>query len=282
MKSYLPQSFLKKLLLFLPLYMVGGYFFRNYQLQKELLYDGSLTSGAFAHKILLVLAVSFAVAYACIFFFAKPRKTFQSCFSGSALSCGAQLLAGLGIIVGNMMGAQNIDSFVPVYTRVSLFLNNSLSYWGVLAGVCVLIFAIRNYRDQKPSAVLYMFISLYLVIRLIVHFQTWNTDPSIHDYAYTLLFAISTMLGCFQIGGFSFDKGGRRITGFWCVCSVFFGAISAPDTIGDTSAMLVHFALMLLTLVMALEMVFANEELEEAPEAEASEKAPEEASGIQE
>ena len=275
MKSYLPKDFLRKLLLFLPLYMVGGYFFRNYQLQKELLYDGSLISGAFAHKILLVLAVSFAVAYACIFFFTKPQKTFQNCFSRCALSCGAQLLAGLGLIVGNLLSTQSADSFSSVYSRVSFFLSNSLPYWGVLAGMCILIFAVRSYKEQKPSPVLYMFVSLYLVIRLIVHFQAWNTDPSIHDYAYTLLFAISSMLGCFQVAGFCFDKGGRRVTGFWCVCSVFFGAVSAPDVMGDTSAMLVHVALVLLTLVMTLEMVFAKEEEEGFPEAKATEEAPE-------
>ena len=265
MKSYLPKDFLRKLLLFLPLYMVGGYFFRNYQLNKELLYDGSLISGAFAHKILLVLAVSFVLAYACIFYFTKPQKTFRGCFSCSPLSCGAQLLAGLGLVAGNVLGVQNNDVFLPVYSQVSLFLSNSLCYWGVLAGVCVLIFAIRSYQDRQPSPVLYMFVSLYLVIRLIVNFQTWNTDPSIHDYAYTLLFAISAMLGCFQVAGFSFDKGGRRITGFWCVCSVFFGAVSAPDAMGNTASMLTHVALVLLSLIMALEMVFAKEEEEEEP-----------------
>lgn len=275
MRSYISKSTLGRLLFFLPLYMAGGYFARHYQLQRELLQDGSLIPGAFMHKILLILAATFVVAFAGIFLFTKPRKTFRSCFSCSVLSGVAQILGAVGLIAGNFLQLGNTEYYAVSYTQVSLALTNSLPYWGIFAGICVLLFATATMKGRKPSALPYMLVSLYLAVKLIVRFQAWNTDPSIHDYAYSLLFSICTMLGCFQVSAFSFDKGGRRITGFWCVCSVFFGALSAPDHVGNTGTLLVQLSLILLTLVMTLEMVAAKEEGNEDPVEEVTEEAPE-------
>ena len=71
--------------------------------------------------------------------------------------------------------------------------------------------------------------SVYLIVRLIVNFQKWSTDPSLNDFVYHLFAAISCMLAAFQLAGFSFGKGKRRITLFWSLCAVYFSAISIVD-----------------------------------------------------
>ncbi|MBR4308253.1 MAG: hypothetical protein IKT58_01525 [Oscillospiraceae bacterium] len=265
MKSYLSKKILGIVLLFLPLYMVGGYIFRNYQLQHELRLDGSLVPGAFMHKILLLMAASLVLAFLCISLFIKPMKTFRDCFSTHPVSCGAQILAGVGLFLGNAMNLGNEAVYDPAYSQVSVMLTNSMPYWGMLGGVCIILFALAIFRGQKPSPLLYMEVSIYLAIRLIVHFQAWNTDPSVHDYAYTLISAICTMLASFQLAGFCFDKGARRITVFWCVCAVFFGSVSAPDAMGKTASLLIQLSQVLLMAVMTLELVFVKDSPEESP-----------------
>ena len=132
---------------------------------------------------------------------------------------------------------------------------------GILAAVCLALFSYRCYLGQKPSALLYMAVSLYLVVRLIVRFQAWNTDPSIHDYCYALLANISAMLAAFHMGGFSFDKGKRRMSLFWIVCSLFFCSVTLADAVHDVDLgeLFVHLALILMLVFNLDQLLFARE-----------------------
>jgi hypothetical protein len=177
-----------------------------------------------------------------------------------------QIIAGVGLIGSNLLQfGQELPPFFPV-TRMSTLLVESLPWLGIAAGLCVIAFAILCKCHRTPSPLLYMLVSIYLVVRLIVRFQNWNTDPSIHDYAYELLAAICTMLGCFQVAGFGFNKGKRAITAFWCSCAVFFTGISLADALEDLPELCALLSLLILSFTMAIQLLYAREDIEEPTE----------------
>lgn len=272
MKIQLTNVILKKIPFALLIFLFGGFFCRYLQLKNELLYDGSLAQGAIMHRVLLLLTVLFFIGFGVLVYGLKKLKTHKACFFPGVLPALPQFLAGFGIIAGSVLKLQEEPYMFAPLTKVSATLVNALPYLGIVAAICILCFALWNMRSKTPSPILYMLVSVYLVVRLIVCFQEWNTDPSIHDYAYELLAAICCMLGCFQISGFGFNKGKRRITTFWCMCAVFFCSISAADVLKNLPELLINLSLLLLTLTHGLQLLFAKEDAEEEKEEAPSEE----------
>lgn len=274
MKPEATKAILKKIPQVLLVYILGGAFCRWYQLKNELLPDGSLTQGAFMHRVLFLLPITFIVGFAFILYGLKKITTHKDGFSKHMFPFVVQVCAGTLLAAGNVMQAFAEPDTTYAYTAVSVAMIKYLPYLGILAGLCIVAFALLTYMEKTPTPVLYMLASIYLVVRLIVYFQEWNTDPSVHDYAYQLLAFITTMLGCFQIAGFSFGKGKRRITIFWCLCAAFFCAISVSDYLGNTSDLLINLSLLVLTLTLGLQLLYApdpvEESQEEAPDAPAA------------
>lgn len=272
MKENLKEQILKKLPFLFPIYVFAGLFFRCYQLKNELLFDGSLVEGAYMHRVLIALSLIVPLAFALSCWTLKKLRCHSSCFTDNGVWVSLQIIAGVGLIGSNLLQfGQELPPFFMV-TRMSTLLVESLPWLGIAAGLCVIAFAILCKCHRTPSPLLYMLVSIYLVVRLIVRFQNWNTDPSIHDYAYELLAAICTMLGCFQVAGFGFNKGKRAITAFWCSCAVFFTGISLADALEDLPELCALLSLLILSFTMAIQLLYAREDIEEPAEEETSAK----------
>lgn len=270
MKAKLAKLLPKILPIFLGVYMLVGAFCRWYQLRYELLYDGGLTSGAFMHTILLFLTVTFLLGIGFLLYGPKGFSTHTECFPKHLIFLVTQIVSGAIMLIGSYIQLQAHQEPVGTYTAVSVALTTYLPYLGLISGAMIVAFAIMSFIGKTPTAILYMIVSLFLVVRLIVYFQTWNMDPSVHDYIYKLLAAICAMLGCFQIAGFSLGKGKRRLTAFWCLSAVFFTAVSLPDYLSFTytdssvSDMLVNIAdllinssLLILSLTHGIQLLSA-------------------------
>ncbi|MBE6928121.1 MAG: hypothetical protein E7467_06500 [Ruminococcaceae bacterium] len=240
---------------------VARYFQRKY----ELLADGSLKDGAYLHTVLLILSLLFvAGSIACLWKQASnvSHTQFTHHFGiFSLLAAGAALL-----LIGNTLlllsGQEPTSIYVASAPGFSAFLNKLLPPLGIAAALCVFCFVYRCFYQKKPSPLLYMCLSLYLIVRLIVRFQAWNTDPSVHDYCYALLANIATMLASFHIAGFSFDKGKRRMSLFWLMCSALFCSITLADTFydGDLGELFVHLALLLCSIGNCLQLALESKE----------------------
>ena len=266
------QSYTKKIPLILLIYFLGGAICRWIQLKNELLFDGSLAEGAIMHRVLPILALTFVAGFSLIVYGLKNIPDHKDCFPPT-LTLAVTLPAGLLLLISNVLRIVSNVLQVPLetesavaYTEVSAALTGVLPYLGILAGVCILLFGFMSKRGKTPSPLLFMAVSIYLVVYLIVCFQNWNMDPSIHDYAYKLLAAIFTMLGCFQLSGFAFGKGKRRITILWCLCSAYFSTISLPDFWMQSLAETLNgISFLLLNGGFALFLLYAPDPPEEAP-----------------
>lgn len=237
-----------------------GFFARRLQLSSELLVDGSLAPGSYLHVVLAVLALAVTASLAALLLPLRRKGEYADYFTPHPLPNGLQLLAALGLLVGNLALLSGGGEAVSVYTqtnRLSELLSGALALLGPVAAVCLAVHAVVRMLHRKPHATLYMIVSLYLAVRLVVKFQSWNVDPSIYDYCFCLLAAVCTMLSSFHLAGFYLGSAKRRLTLFWCLCSVFFCAVSLADAVADRSLsdVLIGFALVLFNGVSAVQLL---------------------------
>lgn len=241
---------------------VAGFFIRRSQLLYEIQPDGSLAAGSRLHIVLLILSVMLVAVLIALLF---PLRKYTSCsrfFTAAFLPNALQLLSAIALVAGNLLlqlrGADPQPAYAAQTLAVTQVLTTLLPPLGMLSAVCIGLFAVLRILDRKPSALLYMAASIYLVVRLIVCFQAWNTDPSIHDYCLQLLAAICTMLAMFQLAGFCFDRGKRRITLFWSLLAVVFCSMTAADMLvqGRADQSLINAALLLSMAVSAFQLLF--------------------------
>lgn len=267
MKSTFIKSLQRKLLYLFPFFMLGGYLCRNYQLQNELLHDGGLIQGAFMHRVLLLLSIIVPGIILLVLHGKKKLTAYKETLAVPSIHYVIpQLASGFLLIAGNVLDLISETEPPVYYTSVSVSLTKYLPYLGILAGFMVMLFAILSCEKKRtPSAALYMAVTLYLTVRLIVFFQLWNTDPSVHDYAFTFLSAITSMLACLHISGFCLNKGNRRVGIFWCLSAGFFSAVSLADYSENVPNFLICTALMLLCCVLGLQLVLTPVPAQEDP-----------------
>lgn len=243
---------------------VAGFLIRRRQLLTELMPDGSLAEGSTLHILLTVLSGVFFVGLVAFLYPQQKKESWQQVFPAAVVPNLLLLVSALGLIAGNVIlwRGDNVVS-VAVVTQspeVSRALAALLPPFGIVSALCFAVFAILRLAGRKPSPLLFMIASIYLIIRLIVCFQVWNTDPSIHDYAFQLLAAICCMLGCFQLAGFSFDRGHLRMCLFWTLSATAFCAFTAADTlhVGALSNILINASFLLAMATCSACLLFTN------------------------
>ncbi len=257
------KSLLKQLPFYVSAFTVISFLLRFFQRKNELLPNGAIAEGSVLYRILPIVCLCIAVGSAIILWRMPKHTQWNQLFQNPLLS-GAIGLAAALLFFGNfflLIGKQEPASlYLSSSPEFSEFLTQITPPLGMLAAVCIDVYAYQCYYGKKPSPLLYMCASLYLAVRLIVCFQAWNTDPSIHDYCYALLAGICTMLGTFHIAGFSFDKGKCRMCLFWLICAFVFNGVSMADAIydGDFATLSIYFSLFLISAANALQLLFAK------------------------
>lgn len=249
---------------------IGAFVLRYMMRKNELLANGSIAEGSIVYKILPIICLLFALG-TIVIFWRLERHTEWSRSMGAPmpammLFCAAALL-GIGNILLWYNGQTPASIYVASAPEFAEFLTDLLPPLGIIAAICMGFFAYRCYMRQPPHALLYMCVSLYLVIRLIVCFQAWNTDPSIHDYCYALLANIFAMLGTFHVAGFSLGKGKRRMCLFCLMCSIIFCSITIADGLydADYAEITIHLALTVAAVANCLQILSSNEKTEDHP-----------------
>lgn len=257
----------KKLIRWCPLVFTAAFalfctLLRALQLKRELLVSGSV--GAGSSTALTVLTLLFLALLPLLLRPLKKRGDCAQVFTGELTPCVLQLLAAAGLIVGNLLlwlsDSAPVSALYVQTPEVTRVLSAMLPPLGIVSGLCIGAFALACRAGKRPTPLLYMAASVYLIVRLILCFQSWNTDPSIWNYCFQLLAAISCMLATFQLAGFCFGRGRRRVSLYWCLCAVVFCSINVADTVLRSSAddIVVNFALLLSLAVSAVQLLFAR------------------------
>lgn len=130
---------------------------------------------------------------------------------------------------------------------------------GVLSGICLLIVCYLRSREKSVAPPLELIPEVYLVVKLVLNFKGWSTDPIILDYCVLLFALIFVVLGFYYSTGFLFSQGKPRLTLFVCLAGCLFSAMAALDGIMDRSpAAITEYLGFLLWLLPVISCITAS------------------------
>lgn len=197
---------------------IAAYFLRLNQLENAYDETGYIVAGAekggFAWFCLAVLAL-----FAAYSFFLRPRKKYPAIAVRGPVPLTLTLAAAAAMTVGCVAMAMELEQMSDLL----------LAAGGIVTAICWVVVGLDRYRGRQIPAALLMVPALYYAVELICNFRYWSRDPQILDYCYDLLALISVMCATYHLGGFCFDKGGRRICTFFCFSGIFFSAAALAD-----------------------------------------------------
>ena len=137
-------------------------------------------------------------------------------FPASSLSSWGLYLAAFGIGFG---------SFVDVFS-VATGMDLLLTVMGLVTALMLVLSGYARRRGNASSMMSHIVISIYLVIRLITFYRTWNSDPQILDYCFPLLATAFLMLATYHRASFDVNSGKRRPYAFCSLAAIFFSYLS--------------------------------------------------------
>jgi len=160
--------------------------------------------------------------FALYAFFLRGRKKYNAISSRNVvpavLSCAAALLMIAGSVARLLSVQQKSDWIIAV--------------GGLLAAACWVGVAAARFRAKRAHVALFLVPTVFYVVELVCQFRLWTRDPIILDYFYDLGALICIMCALFHLGGYCFDLGGRRITVFFSLSGIFFGAAAMAGAPG--------------------------------------------------
>lgn len=124
--------------------------------------------------------------------------------------------------------------FILIGSILSLFRSGGtapliLFLLGAASSAClILVSQLRKKGNQTPPPELMPVV--YLLIKLILSFKDWSTDPIILDYCDMLFAMIFTLLAFYGSAGFVFDRGQPRRTLFYASAGILFCAMAAVSS----------------------------------------------------
>ncbi len=107
---------------------------------------------------------------------------------------------------------------------------------GLFSGICLFVTSWMRSHEKKTYPPLELVPDIYLVVKLILNFKSWSTDPIILDYCIMLFAMIFVVLGFYYSTGFLFDLGKPRLTLLFTLCACLFSAMAMVDGIFDGNA----------------------------------------------
>ena len=97
---------------------------------------------------------------------------------------------------------------------------------GIVSAVCWVVIALQRQQDMTPTAAAFMIPALFYALQIVIEFRDWSRDPLIMDYCFALFAGLFTMCATFHLGGFSLQRGRKRLSVFYCLCGVVFCAVA--------------------------------------------------------
>lgn len=212
---------------------VGGFFLRRWQLADAFDADGLMLLGRPSIWVLGLFCAVVVVALALLCRGLKRRGGYEESFSSSGFNMALTLVGAAALLCG--CAAQVVTNFpvapetMPAGAGPWLNAEFVLGALGIVAGLAMALIAVQRFRGSVPPVSMHFLPCVYLVVKLIVEFKRWSVDPAILDYCFLLFAAISAMCATYHLGGFCFNRGGRRISTFWCLAATVFAGVCLAD-----------------------------------------------------
>lgn len=208
----------KKNMLYLGLAAVcgaGAGVMRSLLLATGLDEKGLLVSGSPLTVGLWVLSVGLALVLLVLLRGLKQSGSFPANFPPCKIRFALSVTGGVLLTVhslGQLLEAQMLAGVLGVAAGVGM----------LLAGVCRL-------KGSQPLPLYHILACVFFLVRLILSFRGWSSDPQLQDYALQMLALVCLMLFAFHRS--SADAGilNRRRTAFFGLMAIYFCLASLSD-----------------------------------------------------
>lgn len=137
-------------------------------------------------------------------------------FPASNVSSWGSFIAAFGIGFGSFVDAFSVTTGIEILTTIL----------GLVSALMLVLSGYSRKRGATPSVMSHIAISIYLVLRLISFYRTWNSDPQLLDYCFPLLATAFLMLATYHRATFAANSGKRRPYAFCSLVAVFFSYLS--------------------------------------------------------
>lgn len=139
--------------------------------------------------------------------------------------------ADLGAAIGHILGAAGILlTVLPGAPATPGYLGRFWYGLGYAAPVCLLLAAFARAQGRKPSFVLYLIPSLFLMFHIVDHYRAWSSNPQFQDYAFDLFGAMALMFFLLYCAFFSAGVGRRRPQLFMGLAAAYLCLTALPET----------------------------------------------------
>ena len=81
---------------------------------------------------------------------------------------------------------------------------------GIAAAAALAFTGLCRLKGLRPNFLFHTVVCLYFVLRLISRYQTWSSDPQLHDYCFQLLATVCAMLFAYHRAALDMKTGERR------------------------------------------------------------------------
>ncbi len=181
---------------------------------RTLMLDGQ----QWAYPCLWAIALVGMVALACICLFMGKRKKLEKNFPADLPAC-----------VGMFLGAGAVGvSFLMILLGAPDLFDTVVCALGLAGAICLGVQAYLR-TVGKVSAPAGMVASLALAASHLARFRHWSSDPLLGDYCFQLLAGVFAMLATYNLAGFPFGNGRRRLSLFYTHTASLFCIISLAD-----------------------------------------------------
>lgn len=99
---------------------------------------------------------------------------------------------------------------------------------GVAAGVSLVYLAYCRATEQRSRFLVWTGVTAYLMVRLMLKYQTWSSEPQLLSYCFPMLASVCMTLALYYRAAFCMNVGSRRGYVFFTQMGAFFCMAALP------------------------------------------------------
>lgn len=172
-------------------------------------------------SIALWLLTLGSLGYLLFFVYQHPGSDrYEDNFSPSPAAALGHLLAALGIGLTVLTCRPPMEGFLAALWGIL----------GILSALGLLLAGFQRLRGDMPFFLTHALVCLFFMVHVVVHYQSWSSDPQLQDYLAPMLGAMGLMFFAYYTAALEAGCGRRRMqmgsgltAGFFCLVSLAGG-----------------------------------------------------------
>ena len=170
---------------------------RRMAMDEQLMFEPGHPAGLLLWALTAVMAVLLAVSLRRL----GGKAKYARMFPASAPAAAGILAAGLGLLWTNLRDLASGGELIELVVWVL----------GLVSGVCLVYLAWCRWRGIRASFLLWSCVTAYLMLRLMLSYQTWSSQPELLHYFFPLLGSVCVTLAFYYRTAFCVGMGSRRM-----------------------------------------------------------------------